>query len=324
MSKVLVAEISGKRAGDSMKRPTERFAISYDKIIVSNNSDGYITDWDIVNVPDEYRDWYVANFKNADNNAWYAPMNRSYAIKYAREHGYDYLVQLDDNIKKLEIKYSFAEKVGGCTLQKKYCSRDADGNMMNDFIDMAVTVLQNTNAGICGFNMLGASVPNGDYIAERYCYSLFAMALDRIPSEYQGDFEDDIEYRLKMRQMGIPMVQICCMRYGKVAALGNKKDESGCRIEYNRVGVNRGEQMRKLYGDVYSAGMSNRSHATNGKLKDEQTFKHKMKKLPKLGILCTDKETIDNKMRELLSKYAKDVKTNYKLEEAWNGEDGAT
>jgi hypothetical protein len=66
-------------------------------VIISNNADGYVTDIPIVMVPDGYRQWYVANHKNSEN-AWYAPMNRSYAIKYAREKGYRYLVQMDDNI----------------------------------------------------------------------------------------------------------------------------------------------------------------------------------------------------------------------------------
>ena len=63
-------------------------------MIISNNSEGYTSTWPIVNVPDDYKQWYVENIKNSEN-AWYAPMNRSYAIKYAREKGYDYLVQLD-------------------------------------------------------------------------------------------------------------------------------------------------------------------------------------------------------------------------------------
>lgn len=103
--KTLIVEISGKRPGTKQQRPTEKNKTEYPHIIISNNSEGYDTDWEIVNVPEEYEEWYKSVAKTSDN-AWYAPMNRSYAIKYAREHGYRYLVQLDDNITFLEIGYT--------------------------------------------------------------------------------------------------------------------------------------------------------------------------------------------------------------------------
>lgn len=45
MANILVAEISGKRPGDADSRPTEKLDIRFDKVIISNNSDGYKTDW---------------------------------------------------------------------------------------------------------------------------------------------------------------------------------------------------------------------------------------------------------------------------------------
>ena len=59
---VLVVEISGKRPGNFKDRPTEKYDCSYDHIIISNNSDGYETEWDIVNVPKDYEEWYKANY----------------------------------------------------------------------------------------------------------------------------------------------------------------------------------------------------------------------------------------------------------------------
>ena len=67
MSKILVAEISGKRPGDSKARATELFDITYDHLIISNNSDGYETDWPIVMVPEDYMAWYKENVKTSDN-----------------------------------------------------------------------------------------------------------------------------------------------------------------------------------------------------------------------------------------------------------------
>lgn len=80
MNDVLVVIISGKRPGGKKERPTEKLSTELDRVIISNNADGYITDIPIVMVPDDYRAWYIENHKNSDN-AWYAPMNRSYAIK---------------------------------------------------------------------------------------------------------------------------------------------------------------------------------------------------------------------------------------------------
>lgn len=77
-SKVLIAEISGKRPGGTSKRHTETFKFDYDRVIISNNSEGYETDWNIVNVPDGYQSWYKDNVATSDI-AYFAPMNRSYA-----------------------------------------------------------------------------------------------------------------------------------------------------------------------------------------------------------------------------------------------------
>lgn len=306
MEKILVVEISGKRPGSKEARPTEKIDIKYDKVIISNNSDDYETDWDIINVPEDYVEWYKANIKNSEN-AWYAPMNRSYAIKYAREKGYDYLVQLDDNIVLLQIAYSKKEKIKDNLIYKeeyRATSRSGDGSeMLNDFIDVLVETLKQTNAGIAGCNMSGAAVPGDDYLSERYCYSLFAMKLDRIPDEYHGDFEDDIEFRLKLNQMNIPMVQNGILMYGKIGQAVNK-DLTGCRAEYLKAGVKRGEHMRKLYGDVYSAGISSRSNRAGKQEVSEQTyFRHKLKSL-KLGVLIKDQKAIDDKMKSLFKKYA--------------------
>ena len=195
MGDVLVVEISGKRPGDCRKRCTEKIKIKYDHVIISNNSDGYITDWKIVNVPAEYENWYKKNIKTNDKS-YYAPMNRSYAIQYAKENGYKYLVQLDDNIRLLQFAYTINEKIDDITFQKKYrvCSNPKTiSDMMNDFIDCLVMMIQCTNAGISGCSICGAGAPGSKYLSERYCYSLFCLDVDRVSSLiYQGDFEDDM------------------------------------------------------------------------------------------------------------------------------------
>lgn len=154
----LVVEISGKRPGNEKDRPTEKYNISYDKVIISNNSEGYDTKWPIVNVPQDYVDYYKENFKHSDN-AWYAPMNRSYAIKYAKEHGYKYLIQLDDNITNINIRCKYKNKIlyiNNKTLQ------------FDDIIDMLVCVLENTNAGMSGCDIVSMSTPESKFLAEDF------------------------------------------------------------------------------------------------------------------------------------------------------------
>lgn len=232
---ILVVEISGKRPGTKKQRPTESYEIKYDKVIISNNSEGYETEWQIVNVPDNYKEWYIKNWKQSEN-AWYAPMNRSYAIQYAKERGYKYLIQLDDNIKSLCIK--------ACYKGKKLYIRQ-NKTMINDFIEMLVEILKNTNAGMCGCNIISMSVPNAQFLSERYCYSFFALKLDVCPEIFQGDFEDDIEYRLKLAQMKIPCIQCVPLYYGKTGQ-NNNKDLSGCREEYKKQGVKRRRTHEKI------------------------------------------------------------------------------
>lgn len=306
MNDVLVVEISGKRPGNSDKRPTEKFNIKYDHIIISNNSNDYETDWEIINVPEDYKEWYIKNLKNSDN-AWYAPMNRSYAIKYAREKGYKYLVQLDDNILTLQLAYIINNNYSNYKFRKEYraTSHSGDGSdMLNDFIDIMIETLKYTNAGIVGCNMCGAAMPADIFLSERYCYSLFAMKLDVIPDNYHGDFEDDIEFRLKLNQMNIPMIQIAPLMYGKTAQRVNK-DLTGCRAEYLKAGVKRGEHMRKLYGDIYSAGTSSRSNAAvKQEITEMKYFRHKLKPI-KLGTIIKNKDKLNQKMLDLLKKYAK-------------------
>lgn len=297
MANILVAEISGKRPGNAENRPTEKLDIKFDKVIISNNSDGYETDWDVVNVPEDYVEWYKANVKSSDN-AWYAPMNRSYAIKYARENGYDYLIQLDDNIVKLEIAYI----VERGEIRKRYRVVNKP-DMINEYIEMIVCVLENTNAGMAGCGLTGLAVPDDEFLSERYVYSLFGLDLHSCPDLFHGDFEDDIEYRLKCAEMKIPVVMICPLRYGKTGQRSGK-DESGNRAAYTQAGLKRGEHMRKLHGDVYSCGYADRTASTSPYARDGgKYFKHKIKPF-KVGMIVKDKEAINKKMQEIFKKYS--------------------
>lgn len=306
-SKVLIAEISGKRPGTVKERPTEKFKFDWDKVIISNNSDGYDTDWEIVNVPEDYQEWYKQHAKMSDS-AYYAPMNRSYAIKHAREHGYKYLVQLDDNILQFHIRYAIDDR-SYTTLASTPHIEELPQDMFKYF----ELVLDNTNAGIVGMTLAGASLPGSDFLRERYVYSAFMLKLDSIPDYYQGDFEDDIEFRLKLKQMQIPSVMVCPFQYTKTAQ-STKNDLTGNRAAYKDAGLKRGEHMSKLYGDIYSRGWSSRGSGTKRKA-GVKKFRHKIKPF-KVGVRIQNIKLLEDEMSRMLAKYATKRSTQIKYSES--------
>lgn len=286
-NEVLIVEISGKRPGGQRQRPTEKFRTKFDHIIISNDSTGYETEWTIINVPQDYREWYKKNHKLSDT-AWYAPMNRSYAIKYAKDNGYKYLIQVDDNIESIDINYIIENR--------KYhiCNRQ----MFDDFIKMLVCILENTNAVMSGMRMKN-TMPGHTFLTERYCYSFFALKLAECPEIFSGGFEDDIEYRLKCAEKGLPTVMICPMAYGKTAQVC-QKDETGNRAAYTDAGVNRGREMRKLHGAYYSCGLAGSTMGTRGS--KGVFFRHQLKPF-KIGVIIYDKGKIEKLFKSILKKY---------------------
>lgn len=293
--KILVAEISGKRPGNFEARPTEKFNFDFDKVIISNNSEGYETDWPIINVSEDYQEWYQNNIK-IDDSAYYAPMNRSYAIKYAKEHGYDYLVQLDDNIVSFYIKYAIDDR-SYTTLVSSPHIDELPQDMFNYFAE----VLDNTNAGIVGMTLSGASLPSNNFLRERYVYSAFMLNLSRVPDYYQGGFEDDIEFRLKLKQMQVPSVMVCPFQYTKTSQ-GNNRDLSGNRQAYKNAGLERGKNMSKLYGDIYSRGWSSRGSGTK-RIRGVKKFRHKLESF-KVGVRVSNLKMLEDDMLKLFDKYA--------------------
>lgn len=282
MDDVLITIISGKRPGGEKERPTEKLKTEHDRIYVSNNADGYVTEIPVVMVPKDFREKYIAEYKNSEN-AWYAPMNRSYAIKYAREKGYRYLVQLDDNINYLEI----------CYLADGRRMRAQNTTMLDDFCRMFVATLKNTNAAMVGC-ALASCMPDDTLWREGYVYSLFMLDLKRCPDYFQGDFEDDIEYRLKCAELGRPVIQLPFLRYSKTSQ-GNNKDLTGCRAEYAKQGLKRGKNMSVLYADVYSCSMTtkNKRISTAASESGAPTFKHMLKPF-KVGVIMRSGDEIRN------------------------------
>ena len=156
---------------------------------------------------------------------------------------------------------------------------------------------------MAGCGLTGLAVPDDEFLSERYVYSLFGLDLAVCPDIFHGDFEDDIEYRLKCAEMKIPVVMICPLRYGKIGQRSGK-DESGNRAAYTQAGLKRGEHMRILHGDIYSCGYADRTASTRPYARDGgKYFKHKIKPF-KVGIIVKNKEAISNKMRDIFKKYS--------------------
>lgn len=169
---------------------------------------------------------------------------------------------------------------------------------------MYKTVLQNTNAAMVGCQLAGTAIPENTLWREGYCYSFFMLDLKRCPDVFHGDFEDDIEYRLKCAQIGRPVIQLPWMMYSKTGQ-GKNTDLSGCRAEYAKQGLKRGAHMSMLYGDVYSCRMTHKRHTTVAKTENDALyFKHIIKPV-KVGVVIKDAEAIRNEARRLFAKYRK-------------------
>lgn len=271
---VLIAVVSGKRPG---RRTTEKFTIDGDAVIISNDSTGYTSHLPIVDVPQPFRDWYAAEHAlSAFGNA--VPMSRSYAVQYARENGYRYLVQLDDNIHEMRMAYLMP---GGGKYQRPLKN-------ITPFMNGLADVLRHTNAGLAGMNMNAAAPPEKHTVVlrERYVYSVLALDLAVTPPFF-GDIEEDIGMRLQLARKGIPTVQVIPFRYSKQGQLSTK-DTSGNRAAYDQLGAGRGAAMAKLYGDVYARGVSNRNRNLNARgtgkaRRDDVIFRHKLKPF-KVGL----------------------------------------
>jgi hypothetical protein len=155
-----------------------------------------------------------------------------------------------------------------------------------------------------GCNLTGTAMPDDTLWREGYVYSFFMLDLERCPDVFHGDFEDDIEYRLKCAQMGRPVIQLPWLAYSKVGR-GKNSDLSGCRAEYAKQGLKRGEHMSALYGDVYSCRMTHKRRQTRAVYEDDALyFKHIIKPV-KVGVVVKDAEAIRNHARLIFQKWRK-------------------
>lgn len=106
-----------------------------------------------------------------------------------------------------------------------------------------------------------------------------------------------------MKQKNIPVLQVAPFRYGKIAQNTNK-DTTGNRSAYNKVGVDRGKNMSKLYGEYYKAGISQRGSG-NYRKQNKRQFRHQLKSY-KVGCKVNEWQKLKNEFKELLEKYATD------------------
>ena len=301
MNKTLVVEISGRRAGPVSARPTERLDFgSLDKIIVSNDSEGYDTEWPIVNVPDEFRAEFLRS--RAIDNGWQAPMNRAFALEYARARGYRFVVQVDDNIIALQlaskrILQKRGNRENGTT---RYVSPVCGVPKAYECVELFTTLLSETNAGVVGGSLAAVCSAGSAWLSERYCYSFFAIDLAKTGrTNFLGCFEDDIEFRFQLTRKGIPTIQLPFVRYSKTQVTG---DKTGNRALYSTIGLDRGKTLRRLYGEKYRCGKAEGRRGT-AKIY-EPFFSHSLKVL-KTGIVAFNGlDRFLTLLNSLLVKYA--------------------
>lgn len=301
---VLVAIVSGKRPGTFKERPTEQYIIKkYNEVIISNNSEGYVTELPIINVPDDYRQQY---YQDNMKISYEVPLSRSYALKYAKEQGYKYLVQLDDNILNFSFKILKKNKIGSSV--KQINVPRANKFILEDIIDYMLDVINNTNAGIVGINIAGCAHGEETFLREGYVYSCIIMRTDLPIKYYHSGFEEDIEIRYKLKEANIPMLMIPWIRYAKTSQHATQ-DTTGNRISYVKAGVKRGEIMRKLYPQFFTCGLSTKSPGKGKNLNKEHKlfYAHRLKTF-KIGFIINNKDYLIKRFKELIQKY--EQKTN--------------
>lgn len=193
-------------------------------------------------------------------------------------------------------------------IQMRYATLASTQNkdqLPNDMIKYMEQVLDRSNVGMIGMAPDAASLPQDDWLKERYVYSAFMLNLEIVPPVFQGDFEDDIEYRMKLKQAGVPSLEIVPFHYSKTAqqkAQSKKEDVTGNRQAYKEAGLNRGKVMSKIYGDTYSRGWSDQGSGVK-RIEGQKKFRHKIKSF-KVGVRIKDVSTLKNEMLKLFAKYA--------------------
>jgi hypothetical protein len=278
---VLVVIVSGNR----LNRPTENFNINGNTVIISNNSAVYVSRYPIIDVPDDFIEYYRENWSLSDFGMK-TPLVRSYAIKYAREKGYKYIVQLDDNITGFSLRYFNSKK--GLVHTQIY--------NITPILNALVDILRYTNVGMSGLDMQAISIPTDKLVAERYLYSILCMDLEKV-SYFFGDVEEDIAMRYQLAQKNIPTAVLVPFKYSKTGQLSSG-DKSGNRGMYDELQTNRGLIMSKIYGDKYKRGTSNiiRNIAGLSRVRDNEIFRHKLKKF-KVGIKVKNEIALNESLR---------------------------
>ena len=217
----------------------------------------------------------------------------------------EYLAVMDKDLAHIQVTVTTLDDALCATYEKASPPSkriQAIKRLQDEGFDVAIRLSPIIDAVMSGCNLMGTAMPDEAFLRERYIYSLFALDLDNCPDVFHGDFEDDIEYRLKCRQMGKPTVQVVPLRYGKTGQKSNK-DLTGCRAEYAKQGLKRGAHMSVLYSQDYSARMSKKAHSTNAKEDAEAVnFKHDLKTW-KVGVIMYNMQPIKDQLRMMLKKY---------------------
>lgn len=298
---ILYVIVSGKRP-KAKDRKTETLQILAKRktVIISNNSDGYHdTRYPILDVPQEFRDEFAKYCITKFGGM--VPMNKQFAVEFARARGFRFLAILDDNI--LSSPNRWFEQL------KPFDHEQDEIAMTERFERCARLILRNTNAGVVGAELSNIHLP-GAYntlLSEGRPYSYVFLDLEKdLPIQF-GDVEEDIIFCDNCWRKNIATVVLRWITYGKTSqGTGVKeqryRDTSGNRSEYDAMTGARGENASKIIGLAH--GMRTTRRATPGKR--QYQYKHTLPPVKKC-LVYFSRDFVD----EMRKEYHEALKTHY-------------
>lgn len=277
-SKVLVAVLGGRPLRQA---PVMKFLpksarqkikdLGFGFIVATNNHEAaedyrQIPDIEVVEASDEFKASFRARRKEIKDNL--GAETRELINCYAIEHGYDYSIQLDDNI----ITVSLVDSNG------HYVDFFNDSEVMVSVFELFAKLMDHTNAGAIGMKMTSFPPSKSKHMyGVSFPYSFFIQRVD--PNfHFSNSTEDDILMSFYNHTHGKPSITLRCLAYRKTS---NKKDKTGNRKMYDEIMGHRGDYCQSLYPQYYSKSLkiTNRN-CTNRKVDLKPRFKHQLRVLP--------------------------------------------
>jgi hypothetical protein len=253
---------------------------------------------EIVSVPEDWAYEYASSHwmepDPPEKGGFYgAFVSREYACKIAEERGYWGVLQLDDNIVRLEV---FTNK------GKETATRNGGLAL---FVDILAAITCSTNGYMVGAQLSSvASIQKIKTARTGFPYSLFIERLGEAREHWYGPYEDDITHAFQYgtRADGSTALCVDALRYKK-----ESKSKTGMRSQYSS---KRAISLHKIFPE--SAKVTRINGTSNGKGKSR--IFHKMSNTAiRNPLRVTDKELFGKvklRLEELARETEIDAKEN--------------